>query len=101
MSYFTGRDIKRYNYEWADLWLIATFPSLHYDIEKYPSVKQYLLSYSIERLEQTGMVHNVNGVKIKARKKTNNKWFETQDSISYWDVLSPFILSLFFMISFI
>ena len=70
MSDFTCRDIKRYNYEWADLWLIATFPSLHYDIEKYPSVKQYLLSYGIERLEQTGMVHNVNGVKIKARKKT-------------------------------
>lgn len=23
--------------------------------------------------------------KIKARKKTNNKWFEIQDSISYWD----------------
>ena len=70
MSYFTGRDIKRYNHEWADLWLIATFPSLHYDIEKYPSVRQYLLSYGIERLEQTEMVHNVNGVKIKARKKT-------------------------------
>ena len=23
--------------------------------------------------------------KIKARKKTHNKWFETQDSISYWE----------------
>ena len=23
---------------------------------------------------------------IKSRKKTNNKWFETQDSISYWDL---------------
>ena len=22
-----GRDIKRYGYYWADLWLIATFPS--------------------------------------------------------------------------
>ena len=26
-----------------------------------------------------------NGEEIKARKKTSNKWFETQDSISYWD----------------
>ncbi len=81
-----GRDIKRYGYDWANLWLIATFPSRHYDIDKYPSIKQYLLSFGIERLEQTGKTHVVNGEKIKARKKTNNKWFETQDSISYWDV---------------
>ena len=80
-----GRDIKRYAYEWADLWLIATFPSRHYNIDEYSAVKQYLLSYGIERLEQTGKVHNINGEKIKSRKKTNNKWFETQDSISYWE----------------
>ena len=81
-----GRDIKRYGYDWANLWLIATFPSRHYDIDKYPSIKQYLLSFGIERLEQTGKTHIVNGDKVKARKKTNNKWFETQDSISYWDL---------------
>ena len=80
-----GRDIKRYGYEWADLWLIATFPSCHYDIELYPAVKDYLLSFGMERLEQTGKEYIVNGEKVKARKKTNNKWFETQDSISYWD----------------
>ena len=80
-----GRDIKRYGHNWAGLYLIATFPSRHYDIEKYPAVKNYLLSFGIERLEQTGKEHNVNGEKIKARKKTNNKWFETQDSISYWE----------------
>ena len=80
-----GRDIKRYEYEWADLWIIATFPSRHYDIESYPAVKNYLLSIGIERLEQTGETHIVNGKKIKARKKTSNEWFETQDSISYWE----------------
>jgi hypothetical protein len=80
-----GRDIKRYGYEWAKLYLIATFPSRLYDIDKYPSVKQYLLSFGIERLEQTGKTYIVNGEKIKARKKTNNKWFETQDSINYWE----------------
>ena len=80
-----GRDIKRYGYEWADLWLIATFPSRHYDIELYPAVKEYLLSFGIERLEQTGTVHKINEEKFKSRKKTNNKWFETQDSINYWE----------------
>ena len=81
-----GRDIKRYGYDWANLYLIATFPSRHYDIDKYPAVKDYLLSFGIERLEQTGKTHVVDGEKVKARKKTNNKWFETQDSISYWDL---------------
>ena len=80
-----GRDIKRYGYKWDDKYLIATFPSRHYDIEQYPAVKQYLLSFGKERLEQTGKVYNINGEIIKARKKTNNKWFETQDSISYWE----------------
>ena len=83
-----GRDIKRYGYNWAELWLIATFPSCHYNIDEYPAVKQYLLSFGIERLEQTGKTHIVSGKKVKARKKTNNKWFETQDSISYWEDFS-------------
>ena len=80
-----GRDIKRYGYEWAGLYLIATFPSRHYDIDEYPAVKQHLLSFGIERLEQTGKKYTINGQQVTARKKTTNKWFETQDSISYWE----------------
>ena len=80
-----GKDIKRYGYVWANKYLIATFPSKHYDIDIYPAVKQYLLSIGMEKLEQTGKTYKRNGETIKARKKTNNKWFETQDSISYWD----------------
>ena len=80
-----GRDIKRYGYDWANLWLIATFPSRHYDIEMYPAVKTHLLSFGKERLEQTGKKYRINGEEVKARKKTSNKWFETQDSISYWE----------------
>ena len=80
-----GRDIKRYSYTFADLWLIATFPSRHYNIDDFPAVKKHLLSYGIERLEQTGRKRVINGEEIRARKKTNNKWFETQDSINYWN----------------
>ena len=111
-----GRDIKRYSYEYANLYLIATFPSRHYDIEQYPAVKKHLLSFDRERLaeagrfdlldevslaqyckgrlEQTGADIIVNGKKVivgnvkKSRKKTGNKWFETQDQISYWDDFS-------------
>jgi len=75
-----GRDIKRYGYEFADLYIITTFPSLKIDIELYPAVKQHLLSFGYDRLKQTG--------EKGARKKTNNKWFETQDSIGYWEDFS-------------
>jgi adenine-specific DNA-methyltransferase len=85
-----GRDIKRYGYSWPGSWIIATFPSKHYDINDYPAVKEHLISFGKERLEQTGVTHIINGEKVKSRKKTNNKWFETQDSISYWeDFMKP------------
>ena len=108
-----GRDIKRFGYEWANLYLIATFPACHYDIEDYPAVKDYLLSFAeiylrnsgldwvadsclhefcLQKLSQTGKFIEITGKRIyirntaeKARKKTSNKWFETQDSISYWE----------------
>ena len=111
-----GRDIRRYGYEWADLYLIATFPARNYDIDNYPAVKQYLLTFAEknlresgynwiadnyladfcrQKLSQTGLFVEIDGKRItigsspeKARKKTNNKWFETQDSISYWDLLN-------------
>ena len=112
-----GRDIKRYGYEWANLYLIATFPARHYNIDSFPSVKKYLLSFAYDsllengndwvaknylaefckqKLEQTGQEIVINGKyvldpqghKEKSRKRTNNKWFETQDSISYWEDFS-------------
>ena len=94
-----GRDIKRYSYEFANLYLICTFPSKHYDIEHFPAVKDWLINGDWVlpkspigtgklRLEQTGAEHIVGGIKFKSRKKTNNKWFETQDSINYWDDFS-------------
>ena len=83
-----GRDIKRYEYTFAQLWLIATFPSRKYNIDDYPAIKQHLLSFGIERLEQTGKLYMIGGEKVKARKKTSNKWFETQDSINYWNDFS-------------
>jgi hypothetical protein len=72
-----GRDIKRYGYEFADQYIIATFPSKKYNIDDYPAVRDYLLQYGKKRLEQSG--------KSGSRKKTSHKWFETQDSIAYWE----------------
>ncbi len=76
-----GRDIGKYYYKWAGLWVIATFPALHLNIDDYPAIKKYLLSFGKERLEQSGKILPDG---TKARKKTTNKWFETQDTTAYY-----------------
>ena len=75
-----GRDIQRWRARWADKWLIATLPSLQLDINNYPAVKKHLLSFGRNRLEQSGQSLGTN---VKARKKTNHAWFETQDAVAY------------------
>lgn len=71
-----GRDIKRYEYNFANLYLISTFPSLKLDIDKYPAINEYLKSFG-KKLEQTG--------EKGSRKKTKNKWFEIQDATAYYE----------------
>ena len=112
-----GRDIKRFSFDFSNLYIIATFPSKKYSIEDYPAVKKHLLSFyktelidsgnewvvsnylsefCFQKLSQTGKEIIIDGKKIrnkqgqieKARKKTGNKWFETQDQIAYWDDFS-------------
>ena len=65
--------------------MICTFPSKHYNIDDYPSIRDYLLLFDKRKLAQSGE-KNIDGIKgFNARKKTNNKWFETQDQINYSD----------------
>lgn len=75
-----GRDIQRYQALWGGLWLIATFPSLHLDINDYPAIKAHLLSFGRERLEQAGQTLKDGS---KSRKKTPHQWFELQDTCAY------------------
>jgi len=78
-----GRDIKRYYYEWAGLWMIGSFPALKLNIDDYPAIKKYFLeNFDIRQLEQSGKKYPELG--FDARKKTGNKWFETQDQIAYY-----------------
>lgn len=78
-----GRDIKRYYYEWAGLWVIGTFPALHLNIDNYPALKKYFLdNFDKRQLEQSGKKYPE--LSFDARKKTGNKWFETQDQIAYY-----------------
>ena len=75
-----GRDIQAWKAQWDDQFLIGTFPSLQLNIDEYPAIKNHLLSFGKERLEQSGAKGS--------RKKTQNKWFETQDTIAYYQEFS-------------
>ncbi len=87
-----GRDISAYGITDFE-YLIGTFPSLHLDIENYPAIKEHLLSFGFDRLKQTG--------DKGSRKKTSGKWFETQDSIKYYQefekpkIMYPNMTSIF------
>ena len=80
------------------LYIIALLPSKNYNIEDFPAIRDYLISaeWSSEapygcgmlKLEQTGRMHVVGEVTFFSRKKTSNKWYETQDQICYWDDFS-------------
>ncbi len=74
-----GRDIQRYQAQFADFYLICTFPSLNIDINDFSAIKKYLELFG-NRLNQSG--------EKGSRKKTQHKWFETQDSIGYWQELA-------------
>ena len=93
MPLLRGRDIQAWVPDLVDQYLIGTLPSLQLDIDNYPAIKKHLLSFGIERLEQSGAKG--------ARKKTPNKWFETQDTISYYKefskpkIMYPNMTSLF------
>ncbi|MCT4575108.1 MAG: Eco57I restriction-modification methylase domain-containing protein [Alphaproteobacteria bacterium] len=79
-----GRDINKYSYEWKDLWGIGTFPVRSINIEEYPSLKFFLQGFG-KKLAQTGEVYiDSYGKKQRSRKKTKNKWFETQDPNAYY-----------------
>lgn len=78
-----GREIEKYYTEWDGGYIIATFPALSVDISNFDAVCNYLNSFQ-PKLNQTGETFiNSEGKPEKTRKKTGNKWFETQDQIGY------------------
>ena len=75
-----GRDIQRFTAPGAGRWLVATFPSLGMEIEDYPAIKEHLLSFGKDRLEQSGKQLAGGG---RSRKRTQHSWFELQDATAY------------------
>ncbi len=71
-----GRDIQKWFVKSEGVWLISTIPALKINIDNYHGVKNHFLRFGKEKLEQSGAKGS--------RKKSSNKWFETQDTIAYW-----------------
>ena len=69
-----NQDIAQWQVVNKDRWLIATFSSLSIDIDEYPGIKEHLLNYGKEYLEQSGK---------PGRAKTKYKWFEIQSPVKY------------------
>lgn len=80
-----GREIERYNAEWSKDFIISTFPAKNLNIDDYANVKKYLEDF-LPKLNQSGeeFINKIGEVE-KTRKKTVNKWFETQDPIAFQD----------------
>lgn len=74
-----GKDVKRYNYKWKNLWVIFTRRGTN--IDEYPAVKNYLFQF-FERLRPRN-----NGEKT-GRKSGSYKWFEIQDNVAYFESFS-------------
>ena len=80
-----GRDIEKYGINFQKLWIIATLPARNININDYPEIKKHLRSFG-KRIKQTGESYiDSDGVERKTRKKTLNKWYETQDTINYYE----------------
>jgi len=57
-----GRDIKRYGYEWAGLWIIVVKYGFHNELNNYPAVLKHLTKYE-EQLKNRGQCRYSRGGK--------------------------------------
>ena len=76
-----GENIKAYQVDFEELWMIALFPALDLNITSYPAVEKYLLEFK-DQLNPKPKHHTG---KWNGRKYGAYEWYETQDSIAYHD----------------
>ncbi len=78
--FIVGDDVRRYNINYKNKYLIFTRRGI--DIEKYPSIEQYLTQFR-EKLEPKPS--NWKG-EWNGRKPGSYKWYEIQDTIDYYRI---------------
>lgn len=77
-----GRDIKRYSYEWAGLWIILAIFDSHKYLEKdYPAIYNHLLQYK-DKLQARGQCRYARGNKADTGKGYSGQhhWLELDNN---------------------
>ena len=89
--YLRGRDVKRWNVESQDLWLIFTRRGVN--IEAYPAIKAHLNAYRKHLEPKPDEWDEKTQGAWPGRKGGSYDWFHIQDNIAYWDeFLQPKII---------
>ena len=78
--FLRGRDVKRWQMNYQDLWLI--FIRRGTDIDSYPAIKKHLSQYR-KQLEPRPKDWPISKP-WSGRKAGPYKWYEIQDNIAYW-----------------
>ena len=79
-----GRDIRRYRYEYADLWIIiAKYGSYKYLEEKYPAIYNHLIQYK-DALQKRGQCQYTSSGKKNSGKEYSGQhhWLELDNNPS-------------------
>lgn len=80
--YLRGRDIKRWQVEPQDFWLIFTRRLV--TIEKYPAILKYLTQFKEQLMPKPENWDDRRDGIWPGRKEGSYHWYEIQDNIEYW-----------------
>ena len=81
--FLQGEDLQRWHAEPRDLWIIFTNQKI--DIEDYPAVERHLQGFRGElEPKPEDWKPSREGEEWPGRKSGSYKWYELQDTVSYW-----------------
>ena len=80
--FLRGRDIKRWQPEPQDLWLI--FTRRPFDIKRYPAIRKHLAKYRKQLEPKPDHWDDKKDGPWPGRKAGSYAWYEIQDNIAYW-----------------
>jgi adenine-specific DNA-methyltransferase len=78
-----GRDVKRWNVESQDLWLLFTRRGV--EIDRYPAIKAHLNAFREQLEPKPDDWDDKRQGAWRGRKAGSYEWFHIQDNIAYWE----------------
>lgn len=84
--YLRGRDVKRWQVQPADKWLIFTRQGI--EIDRYPAVKAHLETMRSRLEPKPKNWDDTKKGEWKGRKAGSYRWYELQDTVAYWEEFS-------------